>query len=196
MSYLEGFAIAFVALTLMALAFYQRQTTPMSVRRLTRLGFYLALAIVIGILESFLPDLFLPGMKLGLANAVILLILLQSSAIEAFAVSMLRVLLVSLLRGTFLSMGGWMSFAGALLSFMGMVLAYYLSKKKLSPFFLSILGALLHNVGQILVAIFYLGTSSIAYYLPFLALLSLGTGFLIGFLANELKKRKIFDIAS
>lgn len=196
MSYLEGFAIAFVALTWMALAFYQRQTTPMSVRRLTRLGFYLALAIVIGILESFLPDLFLPGMKLGLANAVILLILLQSSAIEAFAVSMLRVLLVSLLRGTFLSMGGWMSFAGALLSFMGMVLAYYLSKKKLSPFFLSILGALLHNVGQILVAIFYLGTSSIAYYLPFLALLSLGTGFLIGFLANELKKRKIFDIAS
>lgn len=196
MSYLEGFVIAFVALTLMALAFYQRQTTPMSVRRLTRLGFYLALAIVIGILESFLPDLFLPGMKLGLANAVILLILLQSSAIEAFAVSMLRVLLVSLLRGTFLSMGGWMSFAGALLSFLGMVLAYYLSKKKLSPFFLSILGALLHNVGQILVAIFYLGTSSIAYYLPFLALLSLGTGFLIGFLANELKKRKIFDIAS
>ena len=130
-------------------------------RKITMIGVFTAMAIVIGMVESMLPDLFVPGMKLGLANVIILIMLYEFSWSEALMVDVLRVIAVSLLRGTLFSMGGWMSFAGMVLSYLGMALCVLASKRKSTPFFVSILGALLHDVGQIAIGILYLGSTAV-----------------------------------
>ena len=162
-------------------------------RKITMIGVFTAMAIVIGMVESMLPDLFVPGMKLGLANVIILIMLYEFSWSEALMVDILRVVAVSLLRGTLFSMGGWMSFAGMVLSYLGMAFCVLASKRKLTPFFVSILGALLHDVGQIAIGILYLGSTAVLYYLPFMALISLATGLFSGFLCRLILKSKILE---
>ena len=101
----------------------------MKVQKMALLGVLTAAAIVIAILESFIPSIGIPGVKMGLANIVILIILYELGIWEAGVVNLLRVLVVSLARGTFLSMGFLMSLTGAALSFGIMVLFYLLIKK-------------------------------------------------------------------
>ena len=74
----------------------------MKVQKMALLGVLTAAAIVIAILESFIPSIGIPGVKMGLANIVILIILYELGIWEAGVVNLLRVLVVSLARGTFL----------------------------------------------------------------------------------------------
>ena len=74
----------------------------MSIKRLAINAMLMAMAIVLSIVESFIP-VFVPGVKLGLANVIILIMFYEFSIKEAFIVNVLRILLVGLLRGTFLS---------------------------------------------------------------------------------------------
>ena len=163
-----------------------------SIKKIATLGMYAAMAIALGIYESFLPDLFLPGMKLGLPNVIILLLLAYVGWKEALVVDIVRVLLVSLLRGTFLSMGGFMSLAGATLSFLAMCLVLVLSKKRLTIYFASILGACLHCVGQLLVGYAYIGNPALFYYLPWMELIALFTGFFSALLVALLGRLPMF----
>ncbi|MCR5491938.1 MAG: Gx transporter family protein [Bacilli bacterium] len=146
-------------------------------------------------MESFLPDFLLPGMKIGLPNLVILLILYIDGFIPALTISLVRVVVVTLLRGSFLSMGGWMSFAGALASILIMALAKKLFRGA-SPVGVSLLGSCFHVAAQIFVAISYIGSASVLYYLPFMLLLAIGSGLAIGFLDGRiiaiLRKGKTF----
>ena len=73
----------------------------MKVRKLTLLAVLLAATIVIAILESFIPSFFIPGVKLGLANIVILVALYELGIKDAILIDVIRVLVVSLVRGNF-----------------------------------------------------------------------------------------------
>ena len=154
-----------------------------NVHKIALLGVLTAGTIVIAILESFIPSIGIPGVKLGLANIMILVILYELGIIEAIIVNLTRVLVVGLIRGTFLSMGFVMSLTGAMLSLAVMIL-FYLLIKKFSIVGVSVIGSVFHVTGQILVAMLYLGTSYVVFYLPIIAISAIITGVLVGFTAK------------
>ena len=151
----------------------------MKVQKMALLSVLTAAAIVIAIIESFIPSIWIPGVKLGLANIVILVILYEIGIIEAILVNLLRVFLVGLLRGTFLSMGFYMSLTGAVLS-LAVMIVFYLIIKKFSIVAVSVMGSIFHIFGQILIAILFLGTASVLYYLPIISISAIITGILVG----------------
>lgn len=147
------------------------------------LGVLTAAAIVIAILESFIPSVGIPGVKLGLANIVILIILYELGIWEAITVNLLRVLVVSLVRGTFLSMGFLMSLTGCVLS-LGIMILFYLLIKKFSIIGVSVIGSVFHVTGQILIAMIFLGSAYIFLYLPVIAISAIITGVFVGIVAK------------
>ncbi len=162
----------------------------MKVQKMALLGVLTAGAIVIAILESFIPSIGIPGVKLGLANIVILVILYELGILEAIVVNLLRVLVVGLLRGTFLSMGFLMSLTGAILS-LGIMILFYLLIKKFSIVGVSVIGSIFHVAGQILIAMLFLGTAYIFLYLPMIALSAIITGIFVGIMAHLIIKTGI-----
>lgn len=162
----------------------------MKVQKMALLGVLTAGAIAIAILESFIPSIGIPGVKLGLANIVILVILYELGILEAIVVNLLRVLVVGLLRGTFLSMGFLMSLTGAILS-LGIMILFYLLIKKFSIVGVSVIGSIFHVAGQILIAMLFLGTAYIFLYLPVIALSAIITGVFVGIMAHLIIKTGI-----
>ena len=155
----------------------------MKVQKMALLGVLTAGAIVIAILESFIPSIGIPGVKLGLANIVILIILYELGIVETIIVNLLRVLVVGLVRGTFLSMGFLMSLIGAVLS-LGIMILFYLLIKKFSIVGVSVIGSVFHVFGQILIAMLFLGTAYIFLYLPIIAISAIITGVFVGIVAK------------
>ena len=155
----------------------------MKVQKMALLGVLTAAAIVIAILESFIPSVGIPGVKLGLANIVILIILYELGIWEAAVVNLLRVLLVSLVRGTFLSMGFLMSLTGCVFS-LGIMILFYLLIKKFSIIGVSVIGSIFHVTGQILIAMIFLGSAYIFLYLPIIAISAIITGVFVGIVAK------------
>ncbi len=162
----------------------------MKVQKMALLAVLTAGAIVIAILESFIPSIGIPGVKLGLANIVILVILYELGIIEAVVVNLLRVLVVGLVRGTFLSMGFFMSLTGAVLS-LGIMILFYLLIKKFSIIGVSVIGSIFHVTGQILIAMIYLGTAYIVLYLPIIGLTAIATGIFVGIVSQLIIKTGI-----
>ncbi len=163
-------------------------------KKFTRLTMLLALSVVLNIIESFIP-LFngnIPGLKLGLANIIILIVLYMFSFKDALYVSLLRIILVGILRTGLFSMTFFFSLGGAILSLCSMFIA---KKTKLSIIGVSIVGSIFHSIGQILVAILIIKNRYIIYYVPWLLLFSIPTGILVGFtsktILNNLENRKI-----
>ena len=159
----------------------------MKVQKIALLGVLTAATIVIAIAESFIPSIGIPGVKLGLANIMILITLYELGILEAVGINVARVFVVSLVRGTFLSMGFLMSLTGAVLS-LGVMILFYLLVKKFSIIGVSVIGSLFHVFGQILVAMFYLGTAYVIYYLPVIAISAIITGVLVGVTAKLIIK--------
>ena len=147
------------------------------------MGILTAGAIIIAILESFIPSIGIPGIKLGLANIVILIILYEIGIVEALIVDLSRVLLVGLLRGTIASMGFLMSLTGAVMS-LGIMILFFLLVKKLSIIANSVVGSLFHVMGQILIAIIFLGSGYVLFYLPIIGISAIITGVLVGIVAQ------------
>jgi len=164
----------------------------MKIQKITILGVLLAIAIVLGIVESFIPSFGVPGIKLGLANIVILLILYEFGVLDAIIVDLLRIYLTSLLRGNIFQMGFFMSLAGGILS-LGIMIFLKLVFKKLSIVFVSTIGSIFHIGGQLLVALIYLQTLSLGIYLPILLISSIVCGLLVGFGALGIQKTKIIE---
>ena len=162
----------------------------MKVQKMALLGVLTASAIVIAILESFIPSIGIPGGKMGLANIVILIILYELGIWEAGVVNLLRVLVVSLVRGTFLSMGFLMSLTGAALSF-GIMVLFYLLIKKFSIVGVSVIGSVFHVTGQIIIAMIFLGSAYIFLYLPIIAISAIITGVFVGIIAQLIIKTGI-----
>ena len=155
----------------------------MKVHKIALLGVLLAATIVIAILESFIPSFTIPGIKLGFANIVILVTLYEVGILEAVFINVVRVFVVAFVRGTFMSMGFFMSLAGAFMS-LGIMIILVLLIKKFSIIGVSVLGALFHVAGQILIAMVYMGSPYVVFYLPIIALSALITGIIVGLVAG------------
>ena len=154
-------------------------------RRLLRLSLLVAGGTVLHVVESYLPALgALPGAKLGLANMVTMLALMAYSPADAWKVVGMRVFLGSLLGGTFLTTTFFLSAAGAVGSAAVMMLALRLGRGTLSTVGISILGAVAHNLSQLTVAAFLTHSWGIFFYLPYLLLFALPTGYFVGTLAR------------
>lgn len=153
---------------------------------IARLGLLTSLALIASYVELLIPvPIGIPGVKLGLANLVIVWALYGLRPTEAFAVNGMRILLSGFMFGN-LSMILY-SLAGALLSFLCM----YLVKKSnaFSVIGVSLTGGVAHNVGQLLVAMLVLESLNLVYYGPVLLLSGLITGLLIGIVTREVYKR-------
>ena len=154
----------------------------MSLQKLTSLALYTTLSLAVYAIESAIPPLVpLPGIKLGLANVVTLILLQHYTAKDAFLVLMARLLLSTLLFGQVLSL--LYSLAGGILSFAVMYPANRLLEKKL-PFLTGALGGLSHNLGQLLTAFAITATAGVFAYLPYLAISGILAGLFTGLCAH------------
>ena len=163
----------------------KKRPSRFNVHKIALLGVLTAGAVVIAILESFIPSIGIPGIKLGLANIVILVVLYELGILDAIMVNLIRVIVVGLVRGTFLSFGFLMSLTGAAMSLAVMIL-FYLLVRKFSIIGVSVIGALFHVIGQILIAMIYLGTSYVVLYLPVIGLSAIVTGVFVGIVAQAI----------
>ena len=148
-------------------------------RKVASSGLLLALAVLFGYVEAIIPvPMPVPGMKLGLANIVIVTILYLAGWKEAIVISALRVLIIGFLFGNLFSIS--YGLAGTALSILGMVLIR--KTGRFSVVSVSALGGVLHNCGQILVATLVVIGFPWKWYLPVLMLAGLGAGIVTGFL--------------
>ena len=148
-------------------------------RKVASSGLLLALAVLFGYVEAIIPvPMPVPGMKLGLANIVIVTILYLAGWKEAIVISALRVLIIGFLFGNLFSIS--YGLAGTALSILGMALVR--KTRRFSVVSVSALGGVLHNCGQILVATLVVIGFPWKWYLPVLMLAGLGAGIVTGFL--------------
>ncbi len=165
----------------------KKRTVP--TRTLSMTALFASLSIVFGYIEHLIPfDFGIPGVKLGLSNLIIVIMLYTFSWRQAFFVLLVRIFVSSILFGNIYSLG--YSLAGGILSFAVMCLIKHI--KGFSFIGVSISGGVSHNIGQLIVAVWALNSPNIALYLPVLLISGAVTGALIGIIAspiiNRLKK--------
>lgn len=149
------------------------------------LGVLTAAALLLSYVESlFVLAPGIPGIKLGLANLAVVLCLYRYGWKEAAALNLVRILLSSLLFGSFFTMA--YSLAGAAFSF-GAMLAGKRSGR-FSMLGISVLGGVFHNLGQLLVAMALLGTAWAGWYVPWLLAAGCVTGIFIGACAKAVNR--------
>lgn len=154
--------------------------------RVAYFGVFTALALMFSYIETMIPIQFgVPGIKLGFANIMIVIILYKSSAKEALLLSIVRIMLSGFLFGNLSSI--IYSIAGGVLSLGIMTLL----KKQggFSVIGVSVAGGVSHNVGQLIVAMLVVETYQVGYYFPVLLVAGVLTGLGIGVVSQEVLKR-------
>ena len=154
-----------------------------STRAITQCALLTCAALVLSLLEGFIPAAMVPvpGIKLGLANIAVLVALYLLGARYAWAVLICKCVLASVFGGGITSLA--FSLTGGVLALGAMVLLKRLDGKIISIYGLSISGAALHSIGQILAACVMLKTASVIYYLPALLISCVFTGAVTGAVA-------------
>ena len=146
-------------------------------KRITTVGLMVALAMILSYLEVLIPFNFgIPGVKLGLANLVVVTALYLFGIRQAFAISVVRIVLIAFTFGSLAAM--LYSLAGGLLSFLVMLLISRI--KGFSIIGTSVAGGVSHNIGQLGVAMLVVNNLNLALYVPVLLLAGVLTGLLIG----------------
>lgn len=161
------------------------------IKKITVLSLYSAIALTIFLIEAALPALApIPGIKLGLANIITLLVLCRYSAGDAAMVLTVRIVLAVLLSGQAVYM--IYSICGGVLCLIIMTVSNRLMSGRYI-YLTSILGAIAHNIGQILAAFFILRLSGIFVYIPYLIISGIATGLFTGLVCHfTLKKLPVF----
>ena len=158
----------------------------LTVRKMAILALFIALAILMGYVESLLPLNFgIPGIKIGLCNIVILSVLLQFSWKEALMVSIARILVIGFLFGNLFSI--LYSLSGAVLSIA--VMSLLLRSRRFGLLGISAAGGCMHNIGQLLTAKAVLPGLPLLWYTPVLILAGLATGALVAIVVYEISRR-------
>ena len=158
----------------------------MKASKLSLLALSVSLAMILSFVESQIPAMVaIPGVKVGLANIVVVFALYKLGWKEAVVISLTRVFLVGLLFGNGISI--LYSITGASVSFAAMVLLK--QAKVFSTMAVSVAGGVLHNLGQIAMACVIMGTDVLRYYAPFLLLSGTLAGIAIGVLAAIMIRR-------
>jgi len=158
----------------------------MKTKRLTTLAVMLSISIVLSIVESALLVVLpipIPGVKLGLANVVTLIIMYIYGDRDALMILVLRIILVGLLRGNIFSTTFFLSLSGGMVAYIMMWIMK--NVKVFSIIGVSIMGAFGHSVGQIAMAIFLIERTELIYYFPYILVLSVMTGVVTGYIGKE-----------
>lgn len=157
----------------------------MDLHKLTKIAMLLSLSVVLGLIESFIPLVgsVVPGLKLGLANIIVIFALYTLSFKDALYISVMRVFLIGLLRTGLFNIIFFFSLFGAIFS----IVTMFLAKKytKLSLVGISVVGSLFHSIGQIVVVMIGLSNVKVIFYLPYLLLFSIPTGIIVGLLSKK-----------
>ncbi len=151
-------------------------------RRLVYLTLLSAMAITINILEStYIPAL--PyGIRFGLANIIALMTIEMFGVKEMLSVNMMRVIIGNLLRGLIFGSTFWISLSGVLLSSLMLIIAKKLLKLPILS--MSMLSALGHSCGQVLMVMFMYNQAGMMMVIPYLLISAIPTGLLTGFTAQ------------
>ena len=151
-------------------------------KNVAKLGIFVALAMVFSYIEVFIPfHIGIPGVKLGIANIVVVTALYILKGTEVWMISMVRILLMGLLFGNGASL--LYSLAGGILSLAVMMLLK--KTKKFSIMGVSVAGGVFHNMGQLFAAAFVIQNGRVLYYFAVLGISGVITGFLIGLIAGQ-----------
>lgn len=153
--------------------------------RISVLSMFTAFAIVLSYVESLFPTIGIQGVKLGLANLAVVLVIYMLGVKEAAIVNGVRIVAVGFMFGNLFSIV--YSMAGALFSLIAMA-----GLKKTGKFHIptvSIAGGVAHNIGQLIIAALVVESYSIVYYMPILIISGIITGIAIGIIADIINKR-------
>lgn len=151
-------------------------------RKISIYSIYIALAFIFSYIEAMFPlNIGIPGVKPGFANIVILIVIYNENKIkDAYAIAILRVVLVGFTFGSLYTLA--YSFAGTLLSTTVMFIVHRISLFSVTG--VSIIGGVLHNIGQLITAIIILSTGGLIYYLPVLIVSGIAAGTLTGIITD------------
>ncbi|MEW8993969.1 Gx transporter family protein [Clostridium sp.] len=166
-----------------------------NIRKMIYISLLVAMSLVLHIFENMIPVPFItPGTRLGLANIITVIALYTLSYKEAFLVLFLRILLSVMFGGSVSRL--IYSLSGGILSYIFMVFTKYLGKEKVSIIGVSCVGAVFHNVGQLLAASLIVKTMSVMLYLPIMSVAGIGTGIFVGITSNFAVEhlKKIFGV--
>lgn len=153
-------------------------------RRLTLAALLVTVMLMLGYVESLIPT-GVPGVKLGLSNSVLILVIVWLGIPWAVGLMLVKVLLSAFL---FSGVGAMLyALAGGVLSMLVMCVLY--RAKGFSLVTVAIAGAVMHNAGQVAMAMLVLGTEKLVYYMGVLMLVGIVTGFVTGSVARALVKR-------
>lgn len=154
--------------------------------RVAYFGVFTALALIFSYIETLIPfQIGIPGVKLGLANLIIVIALYKMSLKETYLLSVVRVVIAGFLFGNLFSI--IYSLAGGICS----ITVMWLLKRResFSIIGVSAVGGVFHNVGQLLIAMLAVESFSVSYYFPILMIAGIITGIIIGVVSKEMLKR-------
>lgn len=164
-----------------------------STKRLTILAMFIAVALVLHVVEGILPVPFAaPGIKLGLANIVTLVALMFFNFREVLTIVIIRCFMGAIFGG---SISGFLfSITGGVLSAVIMWVLFKKFSRYFSLISISTIGAIAHNIGQLFAASLIIADFRIYIYLPILMVSSVVTGIFIGIVCNYIKKLIISNV--
>lgn len=164
----------------------RKRRTDVNTKRLTWLSLLVSASLLLSYVEFLLPmPLAWPGMKIGLANVLVMLTLYRMGLVNALVVAVMRVGLSSLLFGTPLSFA--YALAGSICSVL--LMALLLRMGKFSLWAVSMAGAVLHNTAQVAVAMIVFAQSAVLSFLPPLMLWGVVSGLVVGIIAYLAHKK-------
>lgn len=157
----------------------------MNSSKIAQMGLLVALAFILSYVESLIPlQIGIPGVKLGLANIVVLIAIVQFGEKEAFFLAVVRAVLSGFTFGSLYSMA--YSLSGGILS--TLIMNFMHKIKKFSIIGISVTGGVVHNMGQLMVAMLVLRSADLKYYAGFLILSGILTGLFVGIVSNSTLK--------
>lgn len=155
------------------------------VKKVIVLSFFVSISVILSFIEMSFFSFNIQGVKLGLANSIIVTPLYIYTFIESLIISVSRVFIVGFSFSRFT--GIIYSLFGAIFSLIFMQI--FKSLDKFSVIGISIIGATVHNITQLLIAYFLINNLKVFYYLPLILISGIFTGFIVGVISNELIKR-------
>lgn len=150
-------------------------------RRVILLALFVAIASVLHVIESLIPvPIPVPGIKLGLANIVSLAVIVMFDWQSAIYVVLVRICIASLFGGTFLGVTFLLSLGGAFASTVIMAYASFRLQPPFSLIGVSIMGAVTHNIVQLIIAGLIVSSMGLLWYIPYLVLFAVPMGLITG----------------
>lgn len=154
--------------------------------KLTNFALFISLSIVLSIFEMMIPvNFILPGLKLGLGNLLLVILLDYYSFTELFIFQLIKISITTFILGLFSVY--LFSLSGGMFALVIMYSMRKLFKTKITTYTLSMCGAIAHNFGQIVFAIIALKSPELVSYIPFLVIFGSVTGFALGYVIEQIK---------